>query len=144
MLQQAFAELGAILETQDRRIARLASGSDVLHQANAVIADISAQTNILAINAAIEASHAGTAGSGFALVAREIRKLSDDSAPAFVHFQMGLVVRAFDKAVVGNRVHGEAADVVRAEFFRRLQKFDDVGKNAVHIQRRGDDKHIDV
>lgn len=63
-------------------IERLAEQSEQIVHIAKVITDISQQTDLLAVNASIEASRAGAAGKSFAVVAQEIKKLSEQTADA--------------------------------------------------------------
>ncbi len=80
-----------------------------IHEAITVIDQIAFQTNILSLNAAVEAATAGEAGKGFAVVAAEVRNLATRSAEAAKEIK-GIVERATSKANEGKDIANDMID----------------------------------
>ena len=106
------------------------------------ILSISSSTDLIAINASIEASRAGTAGKGFAVVAQEIRRLADSCAETASHIQevSGVVTGAV------NYLAGSAQDLadylgqaVLTQLERSVQSGQQYRSDAAYIERSMED-----
>jgi twitching motility protein PilJ len=84
-------EIREQIQETAKRIKRLGESSQEIGEIVELITDITEQTNVLALNAAIQAASAGEAGRGFSVVAEEVQRLADRSAEAAK--QIGALVR---------------------------------------------------
>jgi methyl-accepting chemotaxis protein len=147
-----FAEVSASVgEGKDARdkaaslVVGIADRSRSLQDANATIATIASKTNLLAMNAAIEAAHAGEAGKGFSVVADEIRKLAEDAAKQShaIKQDIGEVRKAIDDVVASTDNLGRAFGKVESGMGETADLVSEV-RNAMAEQREGSSQLLEL
>jgi methyl-accepting chemotaxis protein len=126
-INESVNDLGSVINTLGER-------SKEISQIINVISDIAGQTNLLALNAAIEAARAGEQGKGFAVVADEVRKLAEQSAKSTetirnligsIQSDTTSAVQAMDK---GTKAVERGIDIVNeaGTSFKKIQEFVDI------------------
>jgi len=105
VINEAIKQINVVKETAsntEKDFNILVEKAHEIMKFNEIISDIAQQTNLLSLNAAIEASHAGDKGKGFAVVADEIRKLAEESRDAAK--QIGFLIENIQTSVTNASV----------------------------------------
>jgi len=128
---QASSESGrSSLQEVAGDIQEISRESEGLMEINTVMENIASQTNLLSMNAAIEAAHAGEAGKGFAVVADEIRKLAESSSEQSK--TIGQVLRKIKESI----------DKITRSTHSVIQDFEAIDQGVKSVARRGKEIHF--
>ncbi len=128
------AEVERLITTSATKVEELKIRSIEIGSVASVIKEIADQTNLLALNAAIEAARAGEQGRGFAVVADEVRKLAERTSEATTRIATTVESVQVDTDGVVNTMH-EAVPQVQAS----MAQVNEVAKILVDIRNEADD-----
>ena len=118
----------------------IAALAERIVEMSSVINNISSQTNLLAMNAAIEAAHAGDSGRGFAVVAVEIRKLAETSSKSSQQIS-NLVKDIFVKVEIAARasvVSEQMFNELRSETASTIRALEEINANTQELSQGGE------
>lgn len=132
------AELEAGKSQEDLRdlttaMERINDTSKEIENIIAAIEDIASQTNLLSLNASIEAARAGDAGKGFAVVADQIGKLAADSARSAINTKE-LIAKCIEEIGNGNRITAKTVDSIKG-ILVSMNSFAEMAKDSSSTSR---------
>jgi methyl-accepting chemotaxis protein len=134
----ASSEAGRVdIQKVSQDIQEIARESEGLLEINSVMQAISSQTNLLSMNAAIEAAHAGESGKGFAVVADEIRKLAENSGK-----QSKIISTVLKKIKSSIDAISKSAGIVLERFGTIEQEVETVSNQETHIRNAMEEQGV--